>query len=63
MSSLAIEPNENFIELLPGSFLDLQITRPIKIRMKTQLIGYSQGDYMMIKYPGQDHEVYFSSKV
>lgn len=51
MSNLAIKPNENFIELLPGSFVDLQITSPIKIRMKTQLIGYSPGDYIMVKYP------------
>ena len=40
-----------FFELVPGSSLDLQINHPVKVRLKTQLVGYDLGQYIILKYP------------
>ena len=50
MNNLALSKQQYF-ELLPGKQLDLQFTHPVGLRLKTSLVGYSIGQYIIIKHP------------
>ncbi|WP_448554676.1 flagellar brake protein [Thalassotalea montiporae] len=50
MENLALSTQQYF-ELLPGKQLDLQFTHPVGLRLKTSLVGYSVGQYIIIKHP------------
>lgn len=41
-------------ELLPGKILDLQINHPVQVRIKTPLIGYELGKYIILKHPDEN---------
>lgn len=51
MVKIQRQNSEKFFDLLPGSYLDLQINHPVKVRLKAQLIGYDLGQYIILKYP------------
>ncbi|KXJ53354.1 MAG: pilus assembly protein PilZ [Colwellia sp. Phe_37] len=38
-------------DLQPGKILDLEISHPVKVRIKVPLIGYEIGKYIILKYP------------
>jgi len=53
LEAVAVSPNfsrETF-NLLPGKVLDVQINHPVTVRLKTTLVGYEIGKYIIIKYP------------
>ena len=37
--------------LLPGKVVDVQINYPVQVRLKTTLIGYDVGKYIILKHP------------
>jgi len=43
----------SIFELLPGKLLDLELSHPIKVRIKLPLVGYSLGKYIIVKYPSE----------
>lgn len=51
MSALNAEVNEAHFELLPGKVIDIQINHPVSLRLKTQLVGYDIGRYIILKHP------------
>ncbi|WDE07021.1 flagellar brake protein [Thalassomonas viridans] len=53
MTVTALKQQENFFELLPGKYLDLQINHPLQVRLKLQLVGYEIGKYIILKHPGE----------
>lgn len=42
---------ENHLQLYPGKRLDVELTHPLKVRIKTTLVGYELGKYVILKYP------------
>jgi c-di-GMP-binding flagellar brake protein YcgR len=38
-------------ELMPGNTLDVQLNYPVQVRLKLPLVGYSLGQYIIVKYP------------
>ncbi|WP_448210934.1 flagellar brake protein [Colwellia sp. MEBiC06753] len=40
-----------YFELLPGKALDIQFNHPVSLRIKTTLIGYELGKYIVLKHP------------
>jgi ribosome biogenesis SPOUT family RNA methylase Rps3 len=49
-----IQDGVNFFELLPGKMLDIEINHPVRVRIKLPLIGYSLGNYIILKYPREE---------
>lgn len=45
------QKKQKYFDLSPGNFVDLQINHPVQVRIKTQLIGYDLGQYIILKYP------------
>jgi len=50
-TTINTESNHALFELLPGKILDVQINYPVKVRIKTPLVGYVLGCYILLKYP------------
>lgn len=43
--------NDDHFELLPGQMVDLQLNHPTLVRLKTRLVGYEVGKYIILKHP------------
>ncbi|NMP33361.1 flagellar brake protein [Thalassotalea sp. M1531] len=43
--------NAAYFELMPGKALDIQFSHPVNLRIKTSLIGYEVGKYIILKHP------------
>ena len=41
--------NAAYFELMPGKALDIQFSHPVNLRIKTSLIGYEVGKYIILK--------------
>ncbi|MGL1955769.1 MAG: flagellar brake protein [Colwellia sp.] len=51
MSVTSLQQDANIFELIPGSYIDVQINYPIQVRLKLLLIGYELGKYIILKHP------------
>lgn len=43
--------NSVIFELMPGKLLDIELNHPVRLRIKLPVIGYSLGNYIIVKYP------------
>ncbi|SQD80540.1 flagellar brake protein [Moritella yayanosii] len=51
MLEASAETKLQLFELGPGKMLDLQINNPLPVRLKSSLVGYDIGRYIILKYP------------
>jgi hypothetical protein len=47
------ESSRVLFELLPGTIVDVQLNYPVTARIKTPLVGYVLGRYILLKYPSE----------
>jgi len=50
MSDLSIN-SAAYFDLMPGKALDIQFSHPVSLRIKTLLVGFEIGKYIILKHP------------